>query len=307
MEISIVIPVYNKADYISQCLDSLLKQDFGSFEIVAVNDGSTDESGAICDRMAETDGRIRVIHQQNGGVTAARKTGVEAAEGRYIVFVDADDQLLPGALATLHQAIEAAGADEVIATFCTQDGVHSPVVYEGLQPDTDTMIRAIVTGKKRFPILWAVIFRKEILSGCLNTPREIIEGEDLMMQVQVLMKQPRVWFIKDCVYAYNLGLPNSRRHTLERAQLYDQILRDTLAPKWPTMQTAYVLHQLKECEQFIVEGQPEVKKTYYRQAIGSLPQGIPLYNHIVWALPPALSLWLIRLYKKLIRIKQHNL
>ncbi len=307
MEISIVIPVYNKADYISQCLDSLLKQDFGSFEIVAVNDGSTDESGAICDRMAETDGRIRVIHQQNGGVTAARKTGVEAAEGRYIVFVDADDQLLPGALATLHQAIEAAGADEVIATFCTQDGVHSPVVYEGSQPDTDTMIRAIVTGKKRFPILWAVIFRKEILSGCLNTPREIIEGEDLMMQVQVLMKQPRIWFIKDCVYAYNLGLPNSRRHTLERAQLYDQILRDTLAPKWPTMQTAYVLHQLKECEQFIVEGQPEVKKTYYRQAIGSLPQGIPLYNRIVWALPPALSLWLIRLYKKLIRIKQHNL
>ena len=307
MEISIVIPVYNKADYISQCLDSLLKQDFGSFEIVAVNDGSTDESGAICDRMAETDGRIRVIHQQNGGVTAARKTGVEAAEGRYIVFVDADDQLLPGALATLHQAIEAAGADEVIATFCTQDGVHSPVVYEGLQPDTDTMIRAIVTGKKRFPILWAVIFRKEILSECLNTPREIIEGEDLMMQVQVLMKQPRVWFIKDCVYAYNLGLPNSRRHTLERAQLYDQILRDTLAPKWPTMQTAYVLHQLKECEQFIVEGQPEVKKTYYRQAIGPLPQGIPLYNRIVWALPPALSLWLIRLYKKLIRIKQHNL
>ena len=307
MEISIVIPVYNKADYISQCLDSLLKQDFGSFEIVAVNDGSTDESGAICDRMAETDGRIRVIHQQNGGVTAARKTGVEAAEGRYIVFVDADDQLLPGALATLHQAIEAAGADEVIATFCTQDGVHSPVVYEGLQPDTDTMIRAIVTGKKRFPILWAVIFRKEILSGCLNTPREIIEGEDLMMQVQVLMKQPRIWFIKDCVYAYNLGLPNSRRHTLERAQLYDQILRDTLAPKWPTMQTAYVLHQLKECEQFIVEGQPEVKKTYYRQAIGPLPQGIPFYNRIVWALPPALSLWLIRLYKKLIRIKQHNL
>ena len=307
MEISIVIPVYNKADYISQCLDSLLKQDFGSFEIVAVNDGSTDESGAICNQMAETDSRIRVIHQQNGGVTAARKTGVEAAEGRYIVFVDADDQLLPGALATLHQAIEAAGADEVIATFCTQDGVHSPVVYEGLQPDTDTMIRAIVTGKKRFPILWAVIFRKEILSGCLNTPREIIEGEDLMMQVQVLMKQPRIWFIKDCVYAYNLGLPNSRRHTLERAQLYDQILRDTLAPKWPTMQTAYVLHQLKECEQFIVEGQPEVKKTYYRQAIGSLPQGIPLYNRIVWALPPALSLWLIRLYKKLIRIKQHNL
>ena len=307
MEITIVIPVYNKAEYISQCLDSLLGQDFDSFEIVAVNDGSTDGSGPLCDHKAETDGRIRVIHTENSGVTAARQKGVEAAQGRYIVFVDADDQLLPGALTTLHQAITSSDADEVIATFCTQDGTQSPIVHEGLQPDTDAMIRTIVTGKNRFPVLWAVIFRREILDGCLNTPRDIIEGEDLMMQVQVLMKQPRVWFIKDCVYAYSLGLPNSRRHTLERARLYDQILRDTLAPKWPTMQTAYVLHQLKECERFIVEGQPEVKKTYYQKVIGPLPQGIPLYNRIAWALPPVLSVWLIRLYKKLIRIKQHNL
>ena len=307
MEISIVIPVYNKADYISPCLDSLLRQDFDGFEIVIVDDGSTDDSSTLCDHKAEADGRIRVIHTENGGVTAARRKGVEAAQGRYIVFVDADDQLLPGALTTLHQAIESTGADEVIATFCTQDDVQSPVVHEGLQPDTDAMIRTIVTGKNRFPVLWAVIFRKEILDGCLNTPRELIEGEDLMMQVQVLMKQPRVWFIKDCVYAYSLGLPNSRRHTLERAQLYDQLLRDTLTPKWPVMQTAFVLHQLKECERFIVEGQPEVKKTYYQKVIGPLPQGIPLYNRIAWVLPPVLSIWLIRLYKKLIRIKQHNL
>ena len=307
MEISIVIPVYNKAEYISQCLDSLLRQDFDGFEIVVVDDGSTDGSGPLCDHKAEADARIRVIHTENGGVTAARRKGVEAAQGRYIVFVDADDQLLPGALTTLHQAIEAAGADEVIATFCTQDDVHSPVVHEGLQPDTDGMIRTIITGKNRFPVLWAVIFRREILGGCLNIPRDIIEGEDLMMQVQVLMKQPRVWFIKDCVYRYYLGLPNARHHTLERAQLYDQQLRGILAPKWEMMQTAYVLHQLKECERFIVEGQPEVKKTYYQQVIGKLPQGIPLYNRIAWALPPVLSVWLIRLYKKLIRIKQHNL
>ena len=307
MEISVIIPVWNKAEYISPCLDSLLQQDFDSFEIVAVDDGSTDQSGTLCDQKAETDQRIRVIHTENGGVTAARRKGVETAQGKYIVFVDADDQLLPGALKTLHQAITSTDADEVIATFCTQDGVHSPVVHEGLLPDTDGMIRAIVTGKKHFPILWAVIFRKEILRGCLNTPREIIEGEDLMMQVKILMKEPKVWFIKDCVYSYSLGMPNTRRHTLERAQLYDQTLRDTLAPKWIEMQTAYILHQLKECEQFIVEGQPEVKKTYYRQVIGPLPQGIPLYNRVAWTLPPFISVWLIRLYKKLIRIKQHNL
>ena len=307
MKISVVIPVYNKAEYLAECLENILQQDFEDFEAICVDDGSTDNSGAICDEWARKDGRIRVIHTANGGVTAARRNGVEVASGKYIVFVDADDKLMPEALTTLHQAIETSGADEVIGTFCTQEGVFSPVVHEGLQPDTDGMIRAIVTGKKRFPILWAVIFRKEILEGCLGISREIIEGEDLMMQVQVLMKQPRVWFIRDCVYWYNLGLPNARRHTLERARFYDQILRDTLAPKWPTMQTAYVLHQLKECEQFIVEGHPEVKKSYYQEVIGPLPQGIPLYNRLVWHLPPTLSLWLIRLYKKIIRIKQHNL
>ena len=307
MEISIVIPVYNKAEYIVGCLDSLLSQDFASFEVVAVDDGSTDLSGKLCDEKAAGDGRIRVIHTANGGVTAARRIGVEAAKGKYIVFVDADDELLPGALRTLHEAVTAHEADEVVATFCTQDGTRSPVVHEGLQRDTDGMLRAVMTGKNRFPVLWAVIFCKEILSGCLDTPREIIEGEDLLMQVKVLMKQPRVWFISDCVYRYQLGLPNSRRHTLSLARLYDRLLRDTLAPKWEAMRAAYVLHQLKECEQFIIEGQPEVKGSYYRQAIGKMPEGIPLYNRILWLLPPAMAVHLIRIYKTIIRIKQHNL
>ena len=307
MEISIVIPVYNKAEYIGGCLESLLRQDFVSFEVVAVDDGSTDLSGKLCDEKAVGDERLRVIHTENGGVTAARRKGVEAAKGRYIVFVDADDELLPGALRTLHEAITAHDADEVIATFCTQDGTRSPVVHEGLQPDTSAMIRTIITGKNRFPVLWAVIFRKEILDGCLDTPREIIEGEDLLMQVKVLMKQPRVWFVSDCVYRYSLGLPNSRRHTMERARLYDRLLRDTLAPKWEQMQSAYVLHQLKECERFIIEGQPEVKDSYYRRAIGKLPGDIPLYHRIVWLLPPAMAVHLIRIYKTIIRIKQHQL
>ncbi len=307
MEISIIIPVYNKAEYISGCFESLLMQDFESFEIVAVDDGSTDGSGNLCDKAAKEDARIRVIHTENGGVTAARRRGVEEAGGKYIVFVDADDELLPGALKTLHHAITEHEADEVIATFCTQGGIHSPIVHEGWQRDTDSMLRAVITGKNRFPVLWAVIFRKEILAGCLETPREIIEGEDLLMQAKVLMKQPRVWFIGDCVYRYRLGLPNSRKHTLERARLYDELLKETLKPKWEAMQSAYVLHQLKECERFIIEGQSEVKNRYYRQAIGELPEDIPHYNRIVWALPPVIAVHLIRFYKTIIRMKQHKL
>ena len=303
MEISIVIPVYNKAEYLDHCLKSLLRQDFSSFEIICVCDGSTDNSAAICDAWAAREDSIHVIHKENGGVTAARKRGVEEASGRYIIFVDADDELLPNALQTLYDAIERTQADEVVGTFRLQNGDASPVVYTG-QVAPDTLIRTIITGKNHFPILWACIFRKEILENTLDTPREIIEGEDKMMQVKVLIKQPKVYFISDCVYQYTAGLPNSRRHTLEREKLYDNILREVLAPRWDAHHSAFILHQIKEYERFIAEGNDEVRSSYYQQVIGSLPTDIPLYDRIVWLLPPFLARPLISLYRWAIRHKQ---
>lgn len=306
MEISIIIPVYNKAEYVEPCLRSLLGQSFEDFEIVCVDDGSTDGSGDICDRLASEDRRIRVLHILNGGVTAARREGVVMAQGRYVMFVDADDGLLPGALKMMHEAIGRSGADEVIATFCTHEGVASPVVYEGFV-SVEPLIRAIISSKNRFPVLWGIIFRREVLDGVLDIPRDIIEGEDKLMQVKLLMRQPKVFFIKEQAYLYTLGLPNSRRHTLEREQLYDRLLRETLAPRWDAYRTAFALHQLKEYERFIHDGHSEVRRAYYRQAIGTLPPGIPLYDRLVFALPSLLARPLILLYRKLITIKQKGL
>lgn len=304
--ISIVIPVYNKAEYLEACLHSLLQQSFDGLEVVCVDDGSTDGSGDICDRMAHEDSRIRVVHTANGGVTSARRRGWEASRGRYVLFVDADDGLLPGALQLLYDTIEQTGADEVVATFRTHEGVPSPVVYEGFA-DTDALIRAIVTGKNRFPVLWSIIFRREVLDGVLDTPRDIIEGEDKLMQVKLLMRQPRVFFIREPAYVYTLGVPNSRRHTLQREQLYDRLLADVLAPRTDVFRTAFVLHQLKEYERFILDGHTSVRRDYYLQAIGILPPGIPLYDRLVFALPPRLARPIIKLYRKLIAIKQKGL
>ena len=122
MEISVIIPVYNKEAYVERCFRQLMAQDFDSFEVVAVDDGSTDRSGEICDKMAQQDQRIRIIHTENGGVTAARRRGMEESQGKYIMFVDSDDELLPGALRTMHQTIKDSGADEVIATYYDQYG-----------------------------------------------------------------------------------------------------------------------------------------------------------------------------------------
>ena len=99
--ISVIIPVYNAASSLDRCLCSVLDQTCTSFEVILVDDGSTDGSSAICDRYAEEDSRIVVIHKENGGVSSARNAGIEAATGDYIMFLDADDVLSPDALELL--------------------------------------------------------------------------------------------------------------------------------------------------------------------------------------------------------------
>ena len=90
-KVSIIVPVYKAEKYLHQCIDSILSQSFTDWELILVNDGSPDRSGAICDEYAQKDTRIRVIHKENGGVGAARNTGLENATGKYVAFVDSDD------------------------------------------------------------------------------------------------------------------------------------------------------------------------------------------------------------------------
>jgi len=90
-KLSVIVPVYNTEKYLRECIDSILGQTFTDFELILVDDGSTDSSGAICDEYAQMDERIHVIHQKNGGITVARKSGVRHATGEYVTFVDSDD------------------------------------------------------------------------------------------------------------------------------------------------------------------------------------------------------------------------
>ena len=89
--ISIIVPVYNAEKYLSRCIDSILRQTFADFELILVNDGSSDKSKEICEKYLESDPRIKLINQENSGVSAARNTGLDNASGEYIGFVDSDD------------------------------------------------------------------------------------------------------------------------------------------------------------------------------------------------------------------------
>lgn len=106
-QISIIIPVYNSEEYLKQCLDSILSQDFEAYEILLINDGSTDGSGEICEAYAGKDKRIRVFHQPNAGVSNARNKGIEAAQGEWLTFVDSDDYIKEDYFGVLNQKTEA--------------------------------------------------------------------------------------------------------------------------------------------------------------------------------------------------------
>ena len=111
--ISIIIPVYKVEAYLPQCLDSILAQTYTNYEVILVDDGSPDDSGAICDEYAEKDERIRVVHQKNSGVSVARNVGIEQANGEWITFIDSDDWVSPNYLKNF-RLDDAEGLDLVI-------------------------------------------------------------------------------------------------------------------------------------------------------------------------------------------------
>ena len=109
--ISVIVPVYRAEAFLKTCTDSILGQTFGDLELLLVDDGSPDRSGALCDAIAAADSRVRVFHRENGGVSAARNLALEKAEGEYVYFVDSDDWIAPDTLETLYTALRESGAD----------------------------------------------------------------------------------------------------------------------------------------------------------------------------------------------------
>ena len=113
-KISVIVPVYNTEKYLQRCIDSILLQSFTDFELLLIDDGSTDSSGTICDKYAEQDSRIRVFHKANGGASSARNIGLDNAIGEWVCFVDSDDSLTRDAVEILCTNCNN-GADIVIA------------------------------------------------------------------------------------------------------------------------------------------------------------------------------------------------
>ena len=155
-EFSVIVPVYKTEQYVGRCIASILDQTNADFELILIDDGSPDRSGAICDEYAARDDRIRVIHQKNKGVSAARNTGLDAAQGKYIVFVDSDDAVDADYL----ECMQDYDADMVIAgvkNYSVDGSLHHMILFPQQSTkrqtlDTDTVCRMIGYNALNYPV-----------------------------------------------------------------------------------------------------------------------------------------------------------
>lgn len=176
-EISIIVPIYNVEDYLERAIKSVINQSFPDWELILVDDGSPDRCGEICDYYAEKDDRIRVIHQKNGGVSAARNAGIDMAEGAYLFCLDPDDYLPPEALETLLGIMRENGADLVVGGHnrVEADGrIHCDSDVWPALKDTAEIQKAIL--QNRLPnFVWGRLYCRTLWDGVRMPEGEVME------------------------------------------------------------------------------------------------------------------------------------
>ena len=203
IQYSLIVPVYKVEKYIRRCVDSILAQTCEDFELILVDDGSPDQSGRICDAYAGRDERIRVIHKENGGVSSARNAGLDAAGGKYIVFIDSDDAVSSDYLSCM----DVSEADLVVAGVrnITPDGKTRP----GLSyPDEFVKVRTgdvseRMLGDKALNFIYSKRYRADLIRNAdLRFAEGISLGEDTLFVAQYLCLCESVQYVSECPYDY---------------------------------------------------------------------------------------------------------
>lgn len=200
-QISIIVPVYNAEKYLDDCIKSILEQDFLSFELLLVDDGSMDNSSSICDKYALMDGRIRVFHQKNQGVSSARNIGLKNALGSYVMFADADDFFLPGAFSLLLNLIVSTNSDIALANSIVYDGEKKRKLFDFPQKYSTHIIQ----NTPHFA-LWGYIFKSQIIKdNNLNFLQGLAYSEDRLFIYDMFIHCKSIAYDNSCCYVYRLN------------------------------------------------------------------------------------------------------
>lgn len=222
--ISIIVPVYNAEKYINRCIDSLVNQTYKNIEIILIDDGSDDKSGFLCDTYAKKDDRIRVVHQENQGVSVARNRGIDVAKGEWIIFVDADDWLDIDLCMTLNDILNEE-MDICFFTFCEESenrtkGHSNEMLKEGEceiydKNKLNTMQKAILHSPMcQFTSVgspWAKVYSRKLINEYnLRFQPGMVKGEDHLFNLEVLEYAHRGLYFNKACYHYRITATSAR-------------------------------------------------------------------------------------------------
>lgn len=197
--ISVIVPVYQVEEYLERCVDSILAQSFHNFELILVDDGSPDGSGAICDTYASKDSRVRVIHKENGGLSDARNAGIEIAQGKYLTFIDSDDYVRPDMLKALIEAINKYNTDISVCGLMGTTGELLPESKCGWQARIETPEQYYTRNSSIATSACGKLYRKSCFDN-VRYPKGKLH-EDAFVTYQVLFPCGQIAVMDDAGYA----------------------------------------------------------------------------------------------------------
>lgn len=203
IKVSVTVPVYNTSVYLRKCLDSLAAQTLEDIEFILVDDGSTDESGAICDEYAHNDTRFRVIHQSNSGSAIARQTGLDMSNGKFVIVCDSDDWVEPNIYEQLYYKAESEEADIVTCGFYAEYGEGKTVPRQTVFKEKDGLVDNFDFMNRGAGSSWVKLIRRSLF----ETPESRYEpginlSEDSLILYKLLRANPKVIQIDGHLYHY---------------------------------------------------------------------------------------------------------
>lgn len=234
--ISIIVPVYNTEIYLEECINSIINQTYSGFELILVDDGSKDNSWDICRKFACKDKRIKVLHQENKGVTAARLLGLESSKGKYVCFVDSDDMLTEDALSVL--------LDKIV------DDADIVTTWEPIeQTITGREYVSKLLEKRTTLALWGKLYRKELIisSRAMEIPRDIYIGEDQLANIKMALLAKKIVCTPAAIYIYRDNVQSvwrTRKWSLEYEYMFRNEIKNALGTQIDVYRESWYKFQL---------------------------------------------------------------
>ena len=275
--ISIIVPVYNAVKYLHRCVNSILNQTFIDWECILIDDGSTDESGKMCDEYSKKDSRFQVIHKKNGGVSSARQLGLETAKGTYVIHVDPDDWVEPNMLEELFKKIIEDDADMVICDFIwnlpTRISVssQSPSAF-----DCKSIMIDLFSERLHGSCCNKLVRRNFVVSNNISFPSQLSIHEDMYFFTELLLNNINVTYLNKAFYHYVIGEnANSISQTIGQSYDYDVMILNMFD----------TLLDGNECKKYAHRffATKVIEKEFYRNectSIDFIKKCIPFINYI---------------------------